>query len=150
MIVTNKYSNAFTEVYEILQYLDRNTYTKIPLDLITLIKDNRNINYKYKIQLDKKLKNQNILPETKAILFNIFRDYLSTEEQREKIKQWQLDYLKNIEKNKTINYNTDIFKNKHIINMPVSIKKNDLVKIKKTNLFKKIINKIKNLFKFNI
>lgn len=150
MIVTNKYSNAFTEVYEILQYLDRNTYTKIPLDLITLIKDNRNINYKYKIQLDKKLKNQNILPETKAILFNIFRDYLSTEEQREKIKQWQLDYLKNIEKNKTINYNTDIFKNKHIINMPVSIKKNDLVEIKKTNLFKKIINKIKNLFKFNI
>ena len=150
MIVTNKYSNAFTEVYKILQYLDRNTYTKIPLDLITLIKDNRNINYKYKIQLDKKLKNQNILPETKAILFNIFRDYLSTEEQREKIKQWQLDYLKNIEKNKTINYNTDIFKNKHIINMPVSIKKNDLVEIKKTNLFKKIINKIKNLFKFNI
>ena len=33
------------------------------------------------LESEKKLKDQEMLPETKAILFNIFRDYLSTEEE---------------------------------------------------------------------
>ena len=46
MVIANKYANAFTEVYEILQYLDKDEYKKISLDLIETIQNNRNTNYK--------------------------------------------------------------------------------------------------------
>lgn len=86
MVIANRYANAFTEVYEILKYLDKEEYNKISFDLIETIQNNRNTNYLYTVKPEKKLKEQKMLPETKAILFNIFRDYLATEEQKQKIK----------------------------------------------------------------
>ena len=58
MVIANKYANAFTEVYEILQYLDKDEYKKISLDLIETIQNNRNTNYLYTIRSEKKLKEQ--------------------------------------------------------------------------------------------
>lgn len=52
-------ANAYTEVYTILQDLNTEEYNKIPPEII------------------------------KAILFNLFRDYLATSEQKEKIIKMQ-------------------------------------------------------------
>ena len=50
-----------------------------------------NKEYEYKIKEELELKEQPMLPETKAILFNLFRDYLATPKQKEKIIKMQND-----------------------------------------------------------
>lgn len=148
MVIANRYANAFTEVYEILKYLDKEEYNKISFDLIETIQNNRNTNYLYTVKPEKKLKEQKMLPETKAILFNIFRDYLATEEQKQKIKKWQLEDLRKLEEDKKKNYNVDVFFNKNIHNTTISKSGNELIEVKETSLWKKIINKIKNFLKY--
>ena len=94
-----KYKDAYTEVYEILEQLDEEEYNKIPSNVITAIRENRNTEYEFELDDESELKEQELLPETKAILFNIFRDYLSTPEQKEKIIKMQAEErLKNEQK----------------------------------------------------
>ena len=77
--------NAYKEIYTILQDLNEEEYNKIPSEVVSAIKENMNEEYEYELDEELELKNQSMLPETKAILFNLFRDYLSTQEQKEKI-----------------------------------------------------------------
>ena len=44
MEISQKYKNAFTEVYEILETLDKEDYEKIPEELIEIIIKNKNTN----------------------------------------------------------------------------------------------------------
>ena len=89
----NNRPNAYTEVYTILQELNNEEYNKIPPQIIEAIQENMNKEYEYKIKEELELKEQPMLPETKAILFNLFRDYLATPKQKEKIIKMQ-KYLK--------------------------------------------------------
>lgn len=146
MVATN-YKNAFKEVYIILDSLVEEDYKKIPPELIETIYRNMNQDYKYELDEEQELSTQKMLPETKAILFNIFRDYLSTEEQKQKIIRMQKEERQKNELKKREQYNTDVFANKEQTNNP-EIQKEQVSLIKyKENIFKKIINKIKNIFK---
>ena len=146
MIVTN-YKNALKEVYIILNNLVEEDYEKIPPELIETIYQNMNEDYEYEINEKQDLFNQKLLPETKAILFNIFRDYLSTEEQKEKIIRMQKEEREKNELKKKELYNTKVFENKEKIN-DFNIQKEPLELIGyKENIFKKIINKIKEFFR---
>ena len=87
--MVTKYNNAYTEVYVIINSLAKEDYNKIPVDMIHAIRENRNKNYRFAIDEHLNLKEQKLLPETKAILFNLFRDYLATKEQRDKILNFQ-------------------------------------------------------------
>lgn len=146
MVATN-YKNAFKEVYVILDSLVEEDYKKIPPELIETIYQNMNRDYKYELDEEQELSNQKMLPETKAILFNIFRDYLSTEEQKKKIIRMQKEERQKNELKKKEQYNTDVFANKEKINNS-EIQKESVSFIKyKESILKKIINKIKNIFK---
>ncbi len=79
----NIYSNAFTEVYEILSCLNKEDLYKIPVDVIMAIKNNRNLDYEFAFDENVDLREQHLLLETRAILFNLFRDYLATPKQKE-------------------------------------------------------------------
>ena len=94
-----KYKNAYTEVYEIIKQLDEEEYNKIPSEVIKAIEENRNTEYEFDLDEDIELKDQELLPETKAILFNLFRDYLSTAEQKEKIIKMQAEERQKNEQN---------------------------------------------------
>ena len=85
-----------------------------------------------------------LLPETKAILFNLFRDYLCEEWQREKILEMQKKERLDDERKKQIKYNSDIFyKNKEKDKkMP-----NELVKYNE-RMYEKILRFFKNIFNF--
>ena len=142
MVATN-YKNAFKEVYIILDSLVEEDYKKIHPELIETIYQNMNQDYIYELDEEQDLSTQKMLPETKAILFNIFRDYLSTEEQKQKIIRMQKEERQKNELKKKEQYNTYVFANKEKTNNseiqkePVSLIKN------KESIFKKIINKIK-------
>lgn len=138
--------NAYTEVYTILQDLNEEEYNKIPPEVIKTIKINRNVEYNYELGDDLELKEQPMLPETKAILFNLFRDYLSTPEQKEKIIKMQEEERQKNELKKRQQYNTDVFANKKHENEQQMKKETlDMVEYKE-NIFKKILNKIKSFF----
>jgi len=98
------YSNAFAEVYEILNHLEEEAYKKIPTSFLDIIKNNRNLDYEYIVYEDIELKDHEMLPETRAILFNIFRDYLSTPEQKEKIRKMQAEERRQNEEKKRKEY----------------------------------------------
>lgn len=108
-----KYANAYTEVYEILSCLNNEEYLKIPEELIEVFEENRNLEYEYEINDEQDLSKQPMLKETKAILLNVFRDYLATPEQNQKIKQWLKEDREYLEKQKQEQYNSNVFeKNK--------------------------------------
>jgi len=107
----NNRRNAYTEVYTILQDLDEEEYNKIPPEVIKAIKENRNLEYDFELDNDLKLKEQSLLPQTKAILFNLFRDYIATPEQKEKIIKMQNEERAKIELKKKQMYNSEIFPN---------------------------------------
>ena len=145
------YSNAFAEVYEILNYLEEESYNKIPKDFLEVIEENRNKEYEYIVENPEDLTEQPMLPETRAILFNIFRDYLCTPEQREKILKMQAEERRKNEEKKRIEY----YKNKET---DKAIKQTEEVKEEKLerkeliivecqeSLWKKIKHMIKKLF----
>lgn len=148
----NNRRNAYKEVYTVLQDLNEEEYNKIPLEVIETIKENSNEEYEFVLNDELELKEQLLLPETKAILFNLFRDYLATPVQKEKIIKMQTEERKKLEEKKKQNYdNVDIFKtNKNKdVEEKVNIQELQLVQIKKGGLFRKLINKIKLFFKNN-
>ena len=107
----NNRRNAYTEVYTILQDLDEEEYKKIPPEVIKAIEENRNLEYDFELDENLELKEQILLPQTKAILFNLFRDYLATLEQKEKIIKMQNEERAKIELKKKQMYNSEIFPN---------------------------------------
>ena len=107
----NNRRNAYTEVYTILQDLDEEEYKKISPEVIKAIKENRNLEYYFELDNDLELKEQTLLPQTKAILFNLFRDYLATPVQKEKIIKMQNEERAKIELKKKQMYNSEIFPN---------------------------------------
>ncbi len=138
----NNYNDACTEVYTILSCLDEIEYKKIPSEIIEAIKLNQNKDYNYQVE-DIELKYQQMMPETKAILFNLFRDYLSTPQQKEKIINMQAEERRKNEIKKQEIYNKNIFEEKQHID--INKKQTQVIKYEK-NILKKIFNKIKSFF----
>ena len=146
----NNRRNAYKEVYTILQDLNEEEYNKIPSEIIETIKENSNEEYEFVLNNELELKEQLLLPEPKAILFNLFRDYLSTPVQKEKIIKMQSEERKKVEEKKKQNYaNVDIFKTNKYKDVEEKTNNQELQpgQIKKEGFFRKIINKIKLFFK---
>ena len=144
----NNYGDAFTEVYEIISYLNDEEYNKIPKEVVDAIYENRNKEYEYWLDESIPLEDQEMLPETKAILFNLFRDYLSYPWQKEKIIKMQREERIRKEEIKRKKYNSDnIFKNQSNKNKKQSYieneKEKNLVDSNKENFIQKIINKLR-------
>lgn len=142
----NNRKNAYTEVYTILQELNEEEYDKIPPEIIETIEVNRNEEYNYELDDELELKEQPMLPETKAILFNLFRDYLANPEQKAKIIRMQNEARQKNELKKQQMYNTDVFANRQKKDtVQPNSEKTQIVKYKE-NIFKRILNKIKKFF----
>ncbi len=140
----NNRKNAYTEVYTILQDLNEEEYNKIPFEVVETIEKNRNEEYDYELDEELKLKDQQMLPETKTILFNLFRDYLATPEQKSKIIRMQNEERQKNELKKQQMYKSDIFVNKPKENFTEENNEEMRIVRYKENIFKKILNKIKN------
>lgn len=145
MEISQAYKNAFTEVYTILEYIDIEDYEKIPREVIDVIEENRNIDYVYEMNEEVDIFKQEMLPETKAILFNFYRDYWSSSEQSEKIKKIQARELISDDDRKKIKYDVDVFNQS---NTPQSSVRDEeaLTTQKNESFFKSIIRKIKKFF----
>ena len=109
----NNYKIALVEVEAVLNCLEHDDYCKIPKEIIDVITKNKDECYIFEYDENLDFKYWSLMPETKALLYNLLKKYLATNEQKkyfvekEKFEIWQL------EKEKSEKYNQDdIFKNK--------------------------------------
>ena len=146
----DNYANAYAEVYKILQYLDEEERNKIPQDVLDAIEQSRNEDYVFDIEEDIELKDQVLLTETRAILFNLFRDYLCTPEQKQKIIKMQKEEREKVEEEKRRKYNPDnLFQDSRAsANVELKIENDEekaLIKYEKEGIFAKLLKKIKSI-----
>lgn len=76
---------SYKEVMTILAYLEPQELEKIPKEKINYFFDNMDNSYEYELNYSESFQEQEMLPMTEAILANLFRDYLATPEQKERI-----------------------------------------------------------------
>lgn len=149
-----KYSKAFKEVYMILKSVGKEVQEKIPTSLLYFIEENMDKDYFFMLDDSIPLEEQSFMDETLGIISLIWRDYLCTAEEREKIKKEDEKNFKEIqnqiEKERREKYNPDdIFKNKATIQQDQQVQ-NDVALIEvKENLFTKFLKKLKYILHIN-
>lgn len=147
-MIAENYACAYKEVIEVLKYTKREDVNKIPKSRILLWRINMNKDYDFKIDTTKILEEQNLSKEAKAIIANIFKKYWATDYQKERIEAKEKYDIEQMEKEKYQKYNPDdIFKNRkqNIQQEEVASETVSMVEYKEP-LFKRILNKIKNIF----
>ena len=153
-----QYANAYTEVLDILKYISKEDYEKIPKSKITVFEENSNNNYNFTYDENKTLDEQNVSEITKVIIAILFRDYWATKEQRyiiikkqQEIKdQKQKELMAKFEQNKNIS-EKDLKKVNVASDLDIDIdyaRGTNLETYKEENIFKRIISKIREIFGF--
>lgn len=153
-MIENTCYNAYTEVYEILSYMPISYVQKIPNELLNLFEKKRNKEYKYNVDTKKKINEQDMLVKTKAILSTLYKEYWADSSTKEKILQKEekerIEYQNALREKynpenifQTNNYSKETTQNK----FNKTLNRNDTIEIYKDNFWKKIINKLKNIFK---
>lgn len=137
MVSTKFDKKALAEVYEVLIMLDKKDLTKIPKRLVETIKLNKDNEYEVDFQ---DIEDGKILPDTIKILSTLYTYYLASEEEKNVI--FKLINSKK-EQHKEVDYH--IFKNR-IVDIKEQNKEQNMMIVKKDNLLKKILYKIKKFF----
>lgn len=145
----DKIKIAYSEIFEILKYMDKSQVMKIPIEILENFKENRLRNYKSKINKDDIFNKNNISRETLSILGYLNLNYWSNEEKKKDLlalyrkNEFELSE-KNKEQYDNIFHKKDVKQN--TLNKNPLNKETGLIEYKKTNLFILIFNKIKNYF----
>lgn len=152
-----QYANAYTEVLDILKYISKEDYEKIPKSKIKVFEENSNKNYSFTYDENKTLDEQNVSEIAKAIIAILFRDYWTTKEQRyviikkqQEIKEKkQKELMAKFEQNKNIP-EKDLKKVNVASDLDLDIDyellgTNMQLYKKEEGFFEKLVNKIKGL-----
>ncbi len=146
-MVADNYACAYKEVIEILKYTKREDVNKIPLIRILKMKYNMNTNHKFEIDVTKPLEEQTVLPETKAILVNLYKRYWATNYEKERIEAKEKYDKEMMEQAKKEKYNpNNIFKNNNL-NVQKDIKKTAIINVKEEKWYKKVFEFFRKMFK---
>lgn len=140
----DKYTKAFKEIYVILNKSSKEEFDKIPKAFIEFIENNMDIYYNPQINFDENFEHT-VLEETLLILALIYRDYLISDEERKMLIQEEETQLKELEES----YNVDksFMKRRQENQHSRTNIEQQLIVIKKENWYKRILNKILNIFK---
>lgn len=141
---------AYAEVYDIINHFDKDLHEKIPQSFINMIYQYRDLNYHIHIDYTKTINEQELLRETRVILSLIYRDYLCTKEQREKMILQDKKELEEQEAALREKYqiNFEELKNRRARKEEENKEKETaLIEVQEEKWYKKIITKILNLFK---
>lgn len=150
MIRIENYAKAYTEILKIIEYLPDSEYQKIPQKLIEKFQEESDKEYAFEIQSKDDFENKKLLKETEYIMYALYRNYLSDEEERGQLIRLEKQAYNDSEENKRIKYNPDnIFKNKDrkVIDSSERISNEVAITQYNKSIFKKIWNKILSIFK---
>lgn len=144
---------AFAEVDEILKILDERLVNKIPQSVRRIYKNNRDLEYKVNLNIDKSIKQQNLSRKGMIYLSELYLKYWCPIDKRKVL----LDVFaknderlkKRLEKENNLEY---VLRLKEQERSEVIIKENknletNICKYEKKNFFERIIEKIKQILK---
>ena len=121
------YEEAFYEVDEVLKLMPIDLRSKIPMQFRQAISENKAKNYKRDIH--EPLKEQELKKETVIILGLIYRDFLASPEEKERLQKQDSEEIQKIEQEVQEQY------------------ENQLIIYKERGIFHKIFDFIKRIFK---
>lgn len=84
-MVPKEYGIAYKEVLEILKHVSKEDVSKIPNNMLEMMKINASEETNFSYDVTKTLTEQNVSETARVIISILFRDYWATPEQREKI-----------------------------------------------------------------
>ena len=144
-MVNVRYANAYKEVLVVINNLVKEDYNKIPKEYIEFLTANCNNDYEFYYDTSKTFEQQELLDDTKYILFGLFEKFGATEKQKAKIKAFKNNYNNKLEEQKREKYNPDnLFKNKESI---VETAENSVAIVEyKESIFTKVKNWLKRTF----
>lgn len=143
----NNYKKALVEVEAVLSCLEHEDYCKIPQKVIEEISMNKNEDYTFEYDENLDFKDWELMPETKALLYNLFKKYLVTSEQKQYFIQKEKLEKMQLEREKSRKYASvgAVFENKKT---DISNNENSKALIEhKEGWYNKIFNFIKGLLK---
>lgn len=153
-----QYANAYTEVLDILRYISKEDYEKIPKSKIKVFEENSNKNYSFKYDVDKTLEEQNVSEIARMIIAILCRDYWTTNEQRyiiikkqrEAREEQERQIRERIEQNRQIKEDSlKVIDVSSDLDLDLDYSRGTNLEIyKEENIFKRIISKIKEIFGF--
>ena len=153
-----QYANAYTEVLDILKYISKEDYEKIPKSKIKVFEENSNKNYSFKYDVDKTLEEQNVSEIAKMIIAILCRDYWTTNEQRyviikkqrEAREEQERQIRERIEQNRQIKEDSlKVIDVSSDLDLDLDYARGTNLEIyKEDNIFKRIISKIREIFGF--
>ena len=144
-----KYKEAFAEVSEIFKLMPESMVNKIPVGFRNIIEKEKSLTYKTDIR--EPLEECKLKDETIIIMALIYRDFLCSKEEKEKLLQRDAEELKKAEDELQEKYNVDnIFKKNKTTTeekQEEQVEDKSLVEVKEEKWYQKIFNMIKGLFK---
>ena len=145
------YADAFAEIDQIFNLMPNALLDKIPNKFMQIIRDNKS---DYIPNIKEPIEECKLSEEAIIILSLIYRDFLCSKEEKEKLLYRDAQKIKEAEEELREKYNPDnLFKNKNIISANDTIPENKesvaLIKYEEDKWYKKIFNVIKKLFKRN-
>ena len=153
-----QYANAYTEVLDILKYISKEDYEKIPKSKIKVFEENSNKNYSFKYDVDKTLEEQNVSEIAKMIIAILCRDYWTTNEQRyiiikkqrEAREEQERQIRERLEQNRQIKEDSlKVIDVSSDLDLDLDYARGTNLEIyREDNIFKRIISKIKEIFGF--
>lgn len=101
-------AKAYTQAYCVLQMLSEEDKKKIPEKLIEAIKSKMDNEYQFEVDTEDE-EEPKLLVDTEKILSVVYTDYLATDEEKKVIKNKEMKYMLEKEKEKQEKYPTDVF-----------------------------------------
>ena len=142
-------SEVYVDISVIIKMMPIEMREKISKSFINFIEKNKSNNYVSNINPKIPIREQNIRNETKEMLGIIYRDYLCSNEERDKLLKQDEQEIKQYEEELRQKYNpNDIFKNHKEIKKEIT-ENQDAISIVpyKENIFKRFLNILKKWFK---
>lgn len=138
------YRKAYKELNEVIKRLSDEELSKIPNQVIENIRNNMDNKYVFYYDDFKKLEEQDFLPQTKALIVEIYEKYLCPKDKKEFWNKYDSICLNMIEKKKVEQYNPNTIFKSSLVNKENKKEETNLVVYNNKTWYQKIINLFSN------
>ena len=101
--MNDTYECSYVEVLEILKYIPKEEYDKIPKELIEFFEKNMDKSYKYTYNPA----SHKTLRKTDAIIVSLYKDYIANDDEKKQIEKRLMNNYEKAESEKRKQYNPD-------------------------------------------
>ena len=105
-------NKAYAQVLEILNHIKLEDYYKLPKEIVKALEVNKEDDKSFKYNKEKDFLEQEMLSETKLILAIFFKRYWATDDQKAKIRVYEVNKITAIEEEKKKIYPQNVISDK--------------------------------------